>query len=476
MVSEIMISEKFRRQLRQEAEQWWQEGLINASLYEQLSERYQFREIEAAAGSGFTAILLSLGGVLLGLGAITFVAANWQEWPREFRVFLLLALFVGVNAAGFYLWRRPSSQQGLQRLGHGLLLTGALVLGANMALMSQMFHQSGQIYELYLIWSLGVMAMAYSLRLTSLGVLAWILLSLGYLTWWFTGSFVSQGGWIGFAMHNMALLVSLLFVPFAYWCRSRVIFGLAAIGFAIAFTHGTLNLYGTIGGFRAIAYLLPPALLWSYDTAMWKFSRPASRSAVIQTAADPFQAIARSLAVCYLGILFYFFSFHWLWSESSYQPPIALTAQSWRSPSLILFLILTGLGWLRLGYRLRQLSVFQEKSVNNGAIACFLMISAVIFVVDSSFQELPIVAPFLFNLMLFLLSIALLRDGLAMGIRRTFWGGMSLLVLGIVSRMLEYNTDLLLKAFVLALCGISVIIAGLWFERHLKPTKTSTTQ
>ncbi|ASC71233.1 hypothetical protein XM38_021850 [Halomicronema hongdechloris C2206] len=37
-----MVSEKFRRQLRQEAESWWQQGVIDADQYEQLAVRYQF--------------------------------------------------------------------------------------------------------------------------------------------------------------------------------------------------------------------------------------------------------------------------------------------------------------------------------------------------------------------------------------------------------------------------------------------------
>jgi len=78
-----------------------------------------------------------------------------------------------------------------------------------------------------------------------------------------------------------------------------------------------------------------------------------------------------------------------------------------------------------------------------------------------------------FNILLFGLSIALVRDGLALGDRQTFWGGMVLLILGITTRMLEYNTGLLLKSIVFILCGIGVIAAGLWFERSTKSTTRS---
>ncbi|NEN98405.1 MAG: DUF2157 domain-containing protein, partial [Moorea sp. SIO3I7] len=39
-----MPSDKFRHQLRQEAQQWQTEGLIDAGLYAQLAERYQFSD------------------------------------------------------------------------------------------------------------------------------------------------------------------------------------------------------------------------------------------------------------------------------------------------------------------------------------------------------------------------------------------------------------------------------------------------
>ena len=177
-----MVSDKFRRQLRQEAELWEAEGLINSDLYEQLTQRYQFNALESAARNRFVMVLMGLGSILIGLGIITLVASNWQDLSRETKVTLLLSLFIGVNIAGFYLWRQRDG--GKQRLGHGLLILGALILGANMALMGQMFHIGGSLYQLLLAWAVGVLAMAYCLSLTSLGVLSIILVILGYWGFW----------------------------------------------------------------------------------------------------------------------------------------------------------------------------------------------------------------------------------------------------------------------------------------------------
>ncbi|NEZ64748.1 DUF2157 domain-containing protein [Leptolyngbyaceae cyanobacterium CCMR0082] len=457
-----MAMSKFRRQLRKEAEQWWQEGVITVDIYEQLSERYKFSEIEPDAQNQFVAILLGLGGILLGLGLITFVAANWQVWSRAFRVCLLMVLFVGINAAGFYLWRRPSRQKGLQRLGHGLLLTGALSLGANMALMSQMFHQSGQAYELYFFWGIGVTLMAYSLRLTSLGVMAWGLMAISYGSWAVSTFWLTNSSWLEFPMRMMPLIVCGLFVPLAYGCRSRVVFVLAGLGFAIAFPLALFS-YDVTNGLLAISLLLPVACLWSYDRDVWRFT-PCS----INTRPDPFQAVSRSLAITVLSLTLYIFSFKATWASPHLFQDDTLTELSWWFVNIVVFSVFAGLGWLRLRHQLRHGNLWQEQSINTVTIALILILSTGIVITHISLGDINIVATIVVNIMLFLLALALLRDSLALGVRRTFWGGMVLLVLGLLSRLFEYNTDLMLKAVVLVLCGIGIIVAGLWFEHRLK--------
>jgi hypothetical protein len=54
-------------------------------------------------------------------------------------------------------------------------------------------------------------------------------------------------------------------------------------------------------------------------------------------------------------------------------------------------------------------------------------------------------------------AIELIRKALATGKRRGFWSEIILLVLQIASRMLEYDTGLILKAIVLFIRGIGII-------------------
>ncbi len=152
-----MIIDSFRAKLRNEAQIWRDEGIIQDSQYEQLSQRYQFDSLDNVAQDRFIFILIGVGCILVGLGAITFVAANWQSWSREVKLVLLLSLFFATNIVGFFLWREPvfdnagkKRRQRKRIFGHGLLLLAALLLGANMAFMAQTFHLGGSNFELYL--------------------------------------------------------------------------------------------------------------------------------------------------------------------------------------------------------------------------------------------------------------------------------------------------------------------------------------
>jgi uncharacterized membrane protein len=476
-----MSSEKFRRQLRHEIETWRQEGLIDSSMYDTLSDRYQFDEIDRASSNRFTAILMGLGGILMGLGAITFVSANWEEWSRGFRLLLLLGLFLGVNATGFYLWRKPSPANTSRNLGQGLLLLGALILGANMALMSQMFHQSGELYQLFLIWGFGVVLMAFSLRLTSLGILSIILIDLGYLlglSQVFDRVAVSE---LRSTILHMPIVVAFLFIPLAYWCRSRTIFSLGMVSVTMALTANLLQLNSVM---LEGVFVLPPALLWGYSEQLWQWRSRRPRYEIdpdaetkVKTAIGSFQAISRGWAIVALSAIFYIGSFdRWHSIRRTVLNENVMPLFWALCFDLTILSALAMLGWIQLRFSPDRLQlwrgkVWSRKAIDSGSIALFLIVTFGFTFWHLNVKAIPLILYLVFNVLLFLLSIGLIRDGLLEGRRRTFWGGTILLILGIASRMLEHPTGLLLKSLVFVFCGVGVIVAGLWFEQTLKQTR-----
>ena len=458
-----MITEKFRRQLRQEAKLWQTEGLIDNYLYEQLSERYQFYSLEKTANSRFIAILISLGSILLGLGIITFVAANWQEWSKELKIVILLTLFIGVNTAGFYLWQQPNTLANTtnkkQRLGHGLLIFGALILGANIALMAQMFHIGGSPYGLYIVWGLGVLVMAYSLQLKTLGIMSILLIGLGYLIGLSSLFYPGEFSWLQFIMEYMSLVGVLLFIPLAYWCNSRIIFFLAALIILLALEISLFRVFNLSnhGVWGAIALTLPPALLWGYDDIIWH-----------KVDSKIFQPLAKKLAVWYLSIGFFCVSYKIFWQNFLLENySYTLSKIHWLTlVEVLVFVGLTIWQWLFLARQNKRDSQNWRLDAASGVILGFIVVTAILCFWHLSINEIPEIATFIINIEMFLLAAGLIRIGLARGIRSTFWGGLVLSTVQIVSRTFEYNTGLLLKSLVFILCGVGVIAAGLWYERH----------
>ncbi|WP_199296315.1 DUF2157 domain-containing protein [Leptolyngbya sp. FACHB-711] len=479
-----MASEKFRQQLRQEAEQWRSEGLINADQFQQLADRYQFEGLDRIARDRFVVVVLCLGCALLGLSVITFVAANWQAIGRGVKLLLLMALFLGVSTIGFYLWHlvpQASLQKNWQhRFGLGLLLLGALILGANLALVGQMFHSTGTFAELCLVWGLAVLAMAYALRLTLLGVLAILLMGIGY--WSGVSYLVGLGTLPGIMLliRNMPIAATLLFLPLAYWCRSRTIFVLGSIAvissFEVVLQSFGLGLNFASGFLAAIAFTIPPALLWSFEDE----GQAVHQNEEHQTEKTAtFAPLARSLAIIFLVGLLYILSFHNAWDFPGTDLPLSqqlgrliTNGRSFLlNPNLLLFTVIAILQWINLARP--QRTDRWRLSQTDALVLLVLVLLALLGFWHWSINPILELATLLINAVFFVMATRFLREGLAEGQRSLFWSGLILLTLQILSRTLEYDTGLLVKSLAFLLCGIGIIAIGLWFERYVRTLRNS---
>jgi len=168
-----------------------------------------------------------------------------------------------------------------------------------------------------------------------------------------------------------------------------------------------------------------------------------------------------------LTIGLYSLSFHGLWDSTN-------LVRSWNNGLEIRWLwlldeavlaILTLLGWVALLRQWPGLRQLQLRSLNSALVALLITLPVALLFWVGVVDPLPVIAPFVVNILLALLAIGLIRDGLALGRRSYFWLGMVLLVLDIVTRTFEYNAGLMVKALAFTLCGIGVLVAGLWFER-----------
>lgn len=130
--------------LREELQVWQQEGLIGADSAARIASLY------SARSRSFAQTLLCAGAALVGLGAISAVAANWWTIPRLLRTALVLAAYaLSMGAACFCEKDSPSGARALR------LLAG-LIFGGGVFLVAQMYHQGGHWSTAFGWWALGL--------------------------------------------------------------------------------------------------------------------------------------------------------------------------------------------------------------------------------------------------------------------------------------------------------------------------------
>jgi uncharacterized membrane protein len=459
-----MPTVKFRRTLRGEVDRWRSEGIIDSNLHAIIADRYHFEKLAAESSSSFTNILIGLGFVLIGLGILSFVAANWQYWDKPARIAVLLSTFLSINIGGFYLWKRSSHQ----RLAKGLLLLGGVVLGANMALLAQLFHISGNIFVLFAGWSIGVAVMAYALRLTPLGVMAIGLMGCSYVT----AAFAGEGDraiaplWANLLFDYMPICVSVLFLPLAYRCRSAAIFLLSAILWLYSYQAGsvsyTFSIFGN-PGYRVdrigliLSCCLPPLLLWAYGR-LQSYLIPVSY-------AQKIAEFSRNLAI--FSAVLTCFTLSW---QEMYSILIAnagnrlVYVNNWTSTASLFVPITIGC-WIWLW---KLSSRWQMSDLQMGG---FGLAIGGLLTIATNWQIGNTIVPSAFFLLLAVATLTCIYSSLKTGDRGVFYFGWLFLSLRILSWFAFIQTGLGLKAILFVICGVATIAIGIWFEKRTRSNR-----
>ncbi|MCI0664450.1 MAG: DUF2157 domain-containing protein [Acidobacteria bacterium] len=222
MPLEPNLSSKFRAALKREIPILIDHGILTEESKDKVAALYQLNDLGKESSRLLTAVLFIIGGLLIGGGVISFVAAHWDEISKGPKVVLLFSLLLAFYFAGYWLRYRG----GWPRIGHALIFCGCLIFGANIGLLAQIYHVSGTWYGLFGIWAIGALLMAWAAKSWITGLLV-IVTS---ITWFF-----------GFAYdyhERLAtiypFLLALTLLPLAWMIRSRVLYCLTFLGFIFA--------------------------------------------------------------------------------------------------------------------------------------------------------------------------------------------------------------------------------------------------
>ena len=183
---------------------WLAEDVITEAQAQRMLADLSVRRKDRASDKLIVTIS-TIGAILLGIGAILFVAANWQGFSHLAKTCILGGSTFSVTLLGYWLAYEAKT---LPKVGAALLLLGTLLLGATLFLLAQMYHVQANSHILVLMWLVGVLPLVYLLRSNVIAGLATIL---GFV--WF-GLFIFRGmapegrDWLAFPV--LYLLAGLL--------------------------------------------------------------------------------------------------------------------------------------------------------------------------------------------------------------------------------------------------------------------------
>ncbi len=479
-----VADDRFRRQLSQVLDQWVSDGLIAPAQKDRIRDYYKLDDLPRVAGDRFTFVVLLLGALLVGLGLITFIAANWIWIPRPLRALGALGIMAGCQWVGFQRWRTGS-----RRLGTLLLLMGEMAIGASIGLAAQWFQVSGSPAGLFWAWGLGVLAVAWCIRHTPSGILALFLLLVGGVIDFDRGSI-----W-AFDPAVSPWLVAATMMPLAYWCRSRwlmaqsiLLLGMALLG--LGSELGSWSWSGSSAGEIPTLFSISLAHLvgiwgvwslglWHQDGLVWLRLRlainpdPDPDLARDQDTGLDLAPTAQVLGLWgMLGIL-YIWSFSGVWEDVFFEygglgSLLGRLTQSAAGWSLLGLILGVGILW---GWRLRRdWPAIQQDWAGPVGMAHAVGILPLLLMGMWALGGIAVLSALwilLVNGLLLALGMLLVWQGLQWAQRWRFWLGLLTMTGLVLTRFFEFPGDLLLKSLVLVLSGVAVIGAGLRFEKTI---------
>ena len=170
----------YRDRVRTDLDRWIGAGLVSADKRDAiLATLPETRRLDAATA------LAWVGGILLGIAVIAFVAANWDVTPKLVRFALLLLAFLGFAGGGAWAAHRERPM-----LSNILLTIAALIFAASIGLTGQIFDIAGDPRNAAYGSALAAFALGIAGRSTGAATIGLVFTAFGDFTdrQWFAGA------------------------------------------------------------------------------------------------------------------------------------------------------------------------------------------------------------------------------------------------------------------------------------------------
>lgn len=146
-----MFDKTYRQRLEADLSQWEADGVIAPAAAASIRTALP----PLSPGINIAVVVAIVGGLLIAAAFLAFVAAHWTEIARLLRFAILIAGMV--VAGGLGAWFAATGRTVLADLCASI---GAVIFGAGIALVGQMYHLGEDFAGGMLLWSIGAFAAA----------------------------------------------------------------------------------------------------------------------------------------------------------------------------------------------------------------------------------------------------------------------------------------------------------------------------
>ena len=146
-----MFDKTYRQRLEADLAQWEADGVIAPAAATSIRSALP----PLSPGINIAVVVAIVGGLLIAAAFLAFVAAHWTEIARLLRFAILVAGMV--VAGGLGAWFAATGRTVLADLCASI---GAIIFGAGIALVGQMYHLGEDFAGGMLLWSIGAFAAA----------------------------------------------------------------------------------------------------------------------------------------------------------------------------------------------------------------------------------------------------------------------------------------------------------------------------
>lgn len=450
---------KFYTWLLDEFKDWQDEKLIDDKQAEVLRQRYVLAETALGGSpthSKLIRILTILGVLLIGAGIIIFFAANWEKMSNSLKLGTIFVSLIGSYFLGYY-WRYKRGNY--PTLGASLIFLGAIIFGAGILLISQIYHLGGKLPDAIMFWGIGTLLMAWVSGLIPIVALSSILFTAWELLYY--SEFANPA-------YFYLLFIGLTFIlSYRYTSKLVTVFNILGIGiWLISVTENILNKYASVSDFPHSYYFI---LFIIYGILLYV----GSYLNYLSVKTFKFSFWYRLIGLLLVISIFYTLSFKGIVTDFIYE----FSKHHIRSIPGILWCFGI-LGFLALSIIIHNI-INRKIRTKILSYEMLFLIFLLFFMVFSVFFPVEITADsrwnftspaviyyaILFNLVSFALIIGTILVGYFNAEPAFIYIGLVFFVINLITRYCEYGWGMMERSLFFIGGGIILLVGGFYLER-----------